>query len=36
MKEIGVALLAYEQEHHALPPAYTVDANGKPLHSCAR
>ena len=33
MKEIGLALLAYEQERHALPPAYTVDANGKPLHS---
>ena len=23
----------YEQAYNALPPAYTVDANGRPLHS---
>ena len=33
LRHIGLALLAYEQEHRALPPAYTVDANGRPLHS---
>lgn len=33
LKQIGLALRAYESVHHALPPAYTVDANGKPLHS---
>lgn len=27
------ALLAYQQEHGTLPPAYTVDALNKPLHS---
>ena len=32
-QQIGLALLEYEEAHHALPPAYTVDANGKPLHS---
>jgi type II secretory pathway pseudopilin PulG len=33
LKQIALALLSYEDVHHALPPAYTVDANGKPLHS---
>jgi prepilin-type processing-associated H-X9-DG protein len=33
LKQIVVALLKYESVYHALPPAYTVDANGKPLHS---
>jgi hypothetical protein len=33
LREIGLALLEYEEAHHALPPAYTVDADGKPLHS---
>jgi prepilin-type processing-associated H-X9-DG protein len=33
MHNIGLALLGYEHEHGALPPAHTVDANGKPLHS---
>ena len=33
LKQIGLALRNYESEYHALPPAYTVDANGKPLHS---
>jgi type II secretory pathway pseudopilin PulG len=33
LKQIGIALRGYETDHNALPPAYTVDANGKPLHS---
>jgi prepilin-type processing-associated H-X9-DG protein len=33
LKQIGLALYYYEQEHKALPPAYTVDAQGRPLHS---
>jgi prepilin-type processing-associated H-X9-DG protein len=33
MKQIGLALHNYEQIYHSLPPAYTVDANGRPLHS---
>lgn len=33
VKQIAIALLNYESEYHCLPPAYTVDANGKPLHS---
>ena len=33
LKQIAIALLSYESVYHALPPAYTVDANGKPLHS---
>lgn len=33
LKQIGLALLNYEAVHHALPPAYTVDDGGKPLHS---
>ena len=33
LKQIGLALCNYEHEYHALPPAYTVDAEGKPLHS---
>lgn len=33
LKQIGLALHNYEQAHGALPPAYTVDANGQPLHS---
>ena len=33
LKQIAIALLSYEAKYHALPPAYTVDANGKPLHS---
>src|SRR5262249_20258199 len=33
LKQIALALYNYEQEHKALPPAYTVDANGRPLHS---
>ncbi len=33
LKQIALALRDYESVHHALPPAYTVDAEGKPLHS---
>ncbi|APW61605.1 DUF1559 domain-containing protein [Paludisphaera borealis] len=33
LKGIALALHNYEQEHKALPPAYTVDAQGNPLHS---
>jgi type II secretory pathway pseudopilin PulG len=33
LKQIGLALLNYEDVYHCLPPAYTVDADGKPLHS---
>ena len=33
LEEIAMALRNYESIHHALPPAYTVDPAGKPLHS---
>ena len=33
LKQIALALSQYEQTYQALPPAYTVDAKGKPLHS---
>ncbi|WP_165069789.1 DUF1559 family PulG-like putative transporter [Paludisphaera rhizosphaerae] len=33
LREIARALNAYVMEHGALPPAYTVDADGRPLHS---
>jgi type II secretory pathway pseudopilin PulG len=33
LKQIALALLNYQEVYHALPPAYTVDAEGKPLHS---
>ncbi len=33
LKQIALALHSYKQAHNALPPAYTVDAKGKPLHS---
>jgi len=33
LKQIGIALRNYEEECHCLPPACTVDATGKPLHS---
>jgi prepilin-type N-terminal cleavage/methylation domain-containing protein len=33
LKQIALALQNYEEVFHCLPPAYTVDADGKPLHS---
>jgi hypothetical protein len=30
---IAVAMLIYEKQHGTLPPTYTVDADGNPLHS---
>ena len=33
LKQIALALHNYEQAYQALPPAYTVDAQGRPLHS---
>src|SRR5262245_46299640 len=33
LKQIALALRSYEQDHKALPPAYTVDESGRPLHS---
>src|SRR5688500_2239128 len=33
LKQIALALHLYQDEHGSLPPAYTVDAEGKPLHS---
>lgn len=33
LKQIGLALHNYHDTFQAFPPAYTVDENGKPLHS---
>jgi len=33
MKQLCLALHTYHDAHQSLPPAYTVDAEGKPLHS---
>jgi type II secretory pathway pseudopilin PulG len=33
LKQIGLALLNYADKHGSLPPVYTTDAEGKPLHS---
>lgn len=33
LRQIALAIFDYEARHGSLPPAYTVDGNGKPLHS---
>ncbi len=33
LKQIALGLLIYAEKHGALPPAYTTDKDGKPLHS---
>jgi Protein of unknown function (DUF1559). len=33
LRQIALALHEYESVYHCLPPAYTVDAAGRPLHS---
>jgi prepilin-type processing-associated H-X9-DG protein len=33
LRQIALALQLYEEVHGTLPPAYTTDADGKPLHS---
>ena len=33
LKQIWLALHNYHDEYQAFPPAYTVDAEGQPLHS---
>jgi hypothetical protein len=33
LKQIALALHMYEDVHKVLPPAYTVDSSGRPLHS---
>ncbi|MCM2372365.1 DUF1559 family PulG-like putative transporter [Aporhodopirellula aestuarii] len=33
IKQIGLAMHNYHSIYNSLPPAYTVDANGNPLHS---
>ena len=33
LKRIVLAMHLYEREHGTLPPAFSVDADGKPLHS---
>ena len=33
LKQIALALHNYEATHGALPPAYSVDSSGRPLHS---
>lgn len=33
MRQVSMALTIYADLHGTLPPAYTVDADGKPLHS---
>jgi hypothetical protein len=33
VKQIALALIEYEHEHRTYPPAFTVDGNGRPMHS---
>lgn len=33
LKNIALALISYSEKHHTMPPAYTVDKDGQPLHS---
>ncbi len=33
LKQISLAMLNYEQTYKCFPPAYTTDAEGKPMHS---
>jgi hypothetical protein len=33
LKQIQLAMFLYHAEHGTLPPAFSVDTNGKPLHS---
>src|SRR5262245_49501710 len=33
MRNIALAVVNYDKTHVALPPALTVDGNGKPIHS---
>lgn len=33
LKQIGIALHNYHEDFGSFPPAFTVDANGRPLHS---
>lgn len=33
LRQIGVAMQLYHQQYGSFPPAYTVDANGRPIHS---
>ena len=33
LRQLGIALLSYRDQHGTFPPAYIADANGKPLYS---